>query len=471
MKRIILLFLSLAAVLSVSAKVSLPEIIGDNMVLQQDATVKLWGWADPQASVTVAPSWGGKYTTRGDAEGRWSVQIKTHAGSYEPRQITVSGAGKGDRIVLSNVLIGEVWFAGGQSNMEMPLGGFKHCPVTGANDAIAQAASKGMKLRYVKIPHTQAYEPQERVGGRWVECSPATAPAFTAVGYFFAEMLNDALDVPVGIVDCSWGGSRVESWSDQATLSTYADTDLSREGIDAWREWLRPLVMYNAMLHPVADYTVKGFLWYQGESNVERHTDYAQRLADMASLWRSRWGEGEIPFFFVEIAPYRHYPENMGALLREAQYKAQALIPNSSMVSTNDLVVPYEAGNIHPADKRTIGRRLAYCALNRTYGMPSVACEGPQFRSVEFGGGEARVSFSHADDGFNRLEGIVGFEICGADSVFRPARVRIEGLVAIVLSEEVADPVAVRYGFRNNLPGNLGGLRGLPLVPFRSDDF
>lgn len=470
MKRTLLSLICLAVVWSAAAKVELPEIIGNDMVLQQNAEARLWGWADPRAVVRIETSWGETCTVKSDADGRWTARVKTPAGSYEPQRITFTSGGQ---VTLDNVLVGEVWFAGGQSNMEMPLKGFSNCPIAGANEIIARAGAYSNRLRYVKIPLTAAYTPQERVAGVWRPCTVETAPDFTATGYFFAELLNSVLDVPVGIVDCTWGGTRVESWTNREILETYPDVDLSHEALGSMADWLRPMVMYNGMLHPVAGYTVRGFLWYQGESNVNQYKDYAVRLSKMVGLWRSLWGQGDLPFYYVEVAPFVYDGNGSGAYLREAQWQARELIPHSGLVCTNDLVEPYEANNVHPKNKRDVGRRLACMALNKTYGFGSIACESPQFKSMEVRDGKAYIALTHAEEGFNRTEDIRGFEICGADRVFHPADVAVDRrkMLLAVSSEQVAEPVAVRYGFRDFLPGNLANIRELPVVPFRTDDF
>ena len=469
MKRILLLAAALAAAWTAAAKITLPEIIGDNMVLQQNADVKLWGWAAPHTAVKVDASWGARATAKSGGDGRWEVMLKTPAGGYEPQRITIAGDGK---VELNDILIGEVWFAAGQSNMEMGVLGFHNCPVARSNEVIARADARRGKVRYVKIPKTASYTPQERVAGRWNEFSTETAPLCTAVGYFFAEMLNDVLGVPVGAIDCSWGGSRVESWSSRELLETYPDIDITEKGIAATDEWLRPLVMYNGMLHPVAGYTVRGYLWYQGESNVGAHAVYPERLANMVKLWRGLWGQGELPFYFVEIAPFNYWGSDLSAFLREAQCRAQDVVPNSGMVSTNDLVEPYEWCNIHPANKHDIGYRLAYMALNRTYGKKTVRCDSPRFRSAEIADGKVVVSLDHAEYGFNRLTGIEGFELCGSDGVFHPADVAVDAQMRLVVSsKEVPEPTAVRYCFRNFQIGNLANSWGLPVIPFRTDDY
>lgn len=469
MKRILLLFISFTAVWGAAAKIRLPEIIGNDMVLQQNAEVRLWGWAEPHAAVTVETSWGAKSAVNSDADGRWSVAVRTPAGSYEPQRITFAS---GDRVTFDRVLIGEVWFAGGQSNMEMPLGGFWQCPVTDANEIIARAGAKSGKIHYVKVKRAKSFTPQEEAAGRWTPCTTASAPKFTAAGYFFAEMLNDVLDVPVGIIDCSWGGSRVEGWMSRELLEKYPDVDLSEQAIRQTEpEFLQPMVMYNGMLRPVAGYTVRGFLWYQGESNVSRYMDYAARLADMVALWRGLWERDDLPFYYVEIAPFG-YGNGKSPYLREAQCRAQELIPNSSMICTNDLVEPYEIRNIHPKNKRDVGYRLAFTALNKTYGKKNIACQSPQYESMEIRDGKVRITFKYMAQGFNRLTDIRGFEICGADKVFYPADAVVESQSSLIVSsEKVSDPVAVRYCFRDFQPGNLADTRGLPVVPFRTDDF
>ena len=325
MKKLLLLFAGLAAWGCATAAIVLPEIIGSDMMLQQNADARLWGWADPDAMVKVRTSWGAKATVHSDAGGHWAVSVRTPAASFEPQRITVESS---EKITLDNVLIGEVWLAGGQSNMEMGLGGFWCCPVAGANETIARAGAQRHKIRYVKIERAQSMTPQERAAGKWREFTPATAPQCTAAGYFFAEMVSDVLGIPVGIIDCTWGGSRVESWMDRATLESYtapeAD-DLTEEGMKAWPdECLHPLKMYNAMVHPIAGYTIRGFLWYQGESNVGGHEWYDRHLADMVALWRRIWGQGELPFYYVEIAPYPYTQGDLAARLREAQPGQQA---------------------------------------------------------------------------------------------------------------------------------------------------
>ena len=476
MRKKIFLFAGLFFALSLHAKVKLPALMGDNMMLQQQTEVKLWGKSAPKATVRVTPSWSGECVTcQADADGRWLLKVKTPAGGYTPYEITFDD---GEKTVVKNVLIGEVWVASGQSNMEMPMKGFNRCCIeNGLDEAIAAAEMKGVRM--FNVPKRQSMEPMEECDGRWMttECFTDVLD-FSATAWHFASNLSRALHLPVGIVNCSYGGTTVEGWTNRELLETYPDVSLKPEDIEKIRNSARPMMMYNGMLRAIENYTIKGFIWYQGCSNVGRHATYARRLANMVELWRREWGQGELPFYFVEIAPYAYggkATDTAAAYLREAQFKAQDLIPNSAMISTNDLVEPYEIRNIHPRNKRQVGHRLSYLALNLTYGFKQVVCFGPQYESLEVKGSEAWVKFSHLDRGFCRIDDIdQGFEVAGEDHVFHPAdKVYWSwGSNAIVVSSKAVEkPVAVRYCFRNFQVGTLIGANELPAVPFRTDNW
>lgn len=470
MKRFILLPLLLAFGLTITAKPVLPEIISDGMVLQQNSKVKIWGKADRGKTVEVKPGWNSTATrATADDKGNWVTVIETPQASFTPYSITISD---GEEIILKDILIGEVWLASGQSNMEMPLQGFHNNPIMDANETIA-LAGQYPAIRFAIIPLTQSFEPQENVKGTWQVCNPANSPAFSATAFFFAEMLHKSLNVPVGIIVSAWGGSRVEGWTDRETLKTYPDVDLSEETVNKIPPASRPLLMYNAMIHPLTNYAVKGFIWYQGESNVGAHDVYADRLHNMVSLWRKKWNNPDMPFYYVEISPfeYGNGDDTGAAFLREAQFKAQKLIPNSGMISSNDLVEPYELRNIHPRNKTDIGKRLAYMALNKTYGYESVTAHGPEYNSMESSDGKIILSFDHAPQGFSRTEDIEGFEIAAEDGQFLPAQALVRNGKVEVFREGIDQPVAVRYCFKNFQIGNLAGTRELPVVPFRTDSF
>ena len=456
------------------AKIELPEIIGDNMVLQQQTNAHLWGKATPKATVTISVSWSGeKFTTRADKEGHWLVSVPTPAASKDEQTIVIEE--NGEQTVISRVLIGEVWFASGQSNMEMPLNGFWNCPVEGSNEVIA-TASENRFVRIAPIPQNGQTKPVEEVKGKWEVPSPATAPRMSATSYFFATMLQRALDIPVGVIACAWGGSRVEGWLPESIVSKYEDVNVKQEQEKGWNgQWWHyhtPCIMYNGMLHPLRHYTVRGFLWYQGESNVGKHDTYPQRLKTMVDLWRSEFGgtAADMPFYEVEIAPWGGNDDWSGPRFRECQHEAARIIENAGCICINDLVYPYERWQIHPAQKREVGNRLAYMALNRTYGFKSIACDSPEFDHMQVKDGEIEVFFRYADDGLSPWQDIEGFEIAGDDDQYKPAKARLnESNKSIVVSSpEVPQPKNVRYCYRAFQIGNLKNHRGLPAVPFRT---
>lgn len=478
MKRFILsAAVAATGLLSANAEITLPEIFSDNMVLQQKSDARIWGWASPGAKISVRPSWCKKsYSATGGQDGRWELTVPTPEASYTRQTIRLKGDGSDLR--LDNILIGEVWFCSGQSNMEMPLKGFWCQPVENAGKAIAYSG-RYPGVRVVTIERCGEYEPQERVSGKWQESKPENAGEFSAVAYFFARSLNEMLGVPVGVINCSLGGSQVEGWMPKWKLDTYADCNVEREKQtpdSVLHLWERINVMYNAMLHPLAGYTVKGFLWNQGEANVGRHRDYPSRLADMVRIWRDEWHQsGELPFYYVEIPAWNYgNPDgSIAALLREAQHKAADVIPNSGFVSTTDLIYPHEIDDIHGSKKEEIGERLAFLAANRTYGMSGVDTSYPVYRSVDMDGSRAVVHLDNIENGLTPNGYLEGFEVAGADRVFHPAKaIELRYNRAIELtSDKVADIKAVRYCFRNFSIGRIHNLKGLPLVPFRTDDW
>ena len=465
--------LLLLAWVALNAKVQLPSLISNNMVLQQHTDVKLWGMAKPNTLVCVSPSWDKQtHNCHSDKSGRWMLSIPTPQGGFTLHSILFDD---GEQTTVSNIMVGEVWLASGQSNMEMPLKGFVNCPTKDAAETILLAGeSEGVRM--FNVSHVQEFEPQNSCKGSWTLSSPMTAPEFSAAAYHFATYLSRTLNMPVGILNCTYGGSKVESWTDRELLETYDDINLHPDSIQKGPAYLRPMMMYNGMLYPLHNYTIRGFIWYQGESNVGKHSTYAQRLANMVRIWREKWGLGELPFYYAEIAPYVYSgnQKDLAPYLREAQYKAQNLIPNSAMFSTNDLVEPFEKDNIHPGNKMEVGKRFALLALNLTYGIKSIGCHGPEYKELKISGNEARVSFKHIEMGYSRNRDIQGFEVAGTDRNFYLAdsvRVDWRSRQVVVSSIKVSHPVAVRYCFRDFQIGNMGGMNGLPMVPFRTDDW
>lgn len=450
------------------------SIFSDHMVLQHSAPARLWGFASPGRTVAVTPSWPGAETVTAvtGPDGRWDVAVATPAASYTPYSITVATADS--TFTLSDVLSGEVWLCSGQSNMEMPVRGFRTQPVVGARRAIA-TSRRYPGVRVATVPKTGSYTPLADTRTEWKLSTPAAAGEFSAVGYFFARHLNDMLDVPVGIIICAYGGSKAEGWMPREILDTYPGWDIDAErDSTTLQEHERIGVMYNAMLLPVAPYTVRGFLWNQGESNVGRHNEYPSHQADMVAHWRRLWADDSLPFYFVEL-PGWEYGDPQGtdaAVFRECQHEAARIIPNSGIVCTSDLVNPDEVTDIHASRKEEIGERLALMAAARTYGMEGVPHTYPEYRSMDVEPDRAVLHFANADNGLTPHGELEGFEVAGTDGVFHPAHAfeELDGRDIIVQRPDGVDTIkAVRYCFRNFAIGKVHDLMGMPLIPFRTD--
>ncbi len=473
MKRIFsLLSLILAFSLAASAQLRLPELVDHNMVLQQQSDVNVWGWADPSAEVSVTAEWGTTAKAVANEKGEWKTTLSTPAASLVPYTVSVKSCDK--EIVLKNVLVGEVWVCSGQSNMEMKLKGFAGNPVEGYLDYVKES-KKMDAIRMFTVGRAPVLEPQNDVKGRWSVASPQTVIEFSAVGYFFARELYLALDVPVGIINTSWSGSCIEAWIPLEKQKKFKDMELSKPLDTENKPHHQPSMLFNGMIAPIVNYTIKGFCWYQGCSNVPRYETYADKMVTMIKHWRELWGNDKLPFYYVELMPYENNnPEGIEyALLREQQAKVMDMIDNVGMTPSNDLIYPYESKNIHPCRKADVAERLAAYALNKDYGYGrNLRTLGPQFKSVKFAGDKAIVNFDNAQLGFDFRGEPVGFEIAGEDGVFHPAKATRKGFSSkeiFVSSDKVEKPKAVRYCFRNCLQGNVFDIFGLPLQPFRSD--
>ena len=484
-QRILSLAIVAAFAWGAQAKVKLSHLVGDNMVIQQQTDVRLWGWAKPNSTVTATTSWSEeKSTVRAKEDGQFLLMVKSPKASYTPLSITFDD-GEGE-VVISNVLAGEVWVCAGQSNMEMPVRGFGQCPVDDYNHHVLDAVnSKG--VRSIKIPSVMSSKPLNDAQCEWRLCSPKTVGDFSATGYFFARLLSRTLDIPVGIIEANKGGSRVESWLTKENLEKYtSDPTDSVEICKKWPKWdyHRSLLWGNGTFNPILNATVKGILYYQGCSNVGDPGDqYSQRMKLLVEQWRSQFGLGEIPFYFVQIAPWAYDDGNLdaisSALLREQQFKASQIIPNSSLVCTNDLVYPYEFNQIHPAQKQAVGERLAFTALHRDYGYETILYKSSSYKDMII---KNDTVFIHTQDNYwcdAPFDQIVGFEIAGNDKKFYPAEAKHfwrEGggywdEAIIVTSPKVKKPVAVRYCFKNFQIGNVKNGANLPLFPFRTDNW
>lgn len=486
MKKLLLITTLLFACISVHAELRLKYPTGDHMVLQQNSQAAVFGFATPGANITVTPSWDkASYTAKADSKGRWTAYVPTPKASYTVYTVNVKG--DGGNITIQDVLVGEVWLASGQSNMEMPVKGFDNCPVKGYNEIITQAPARD-RIRMLYVRTVQADEPQEEVTNTdgWAGADPNSIPEMSAVGYFFARKLNEVLDIPVGVVAFARGGARVEGWLPKETVAAFGE-DVSAEAVKQRMDMLRPYEMYNGMQAPLQGYTAHGFIWYQGCSNVGHEDEFVPRMVELVRQWRSDWKDigNKMPFYMVEITPYSNH-NGTGAALRKAQHDVARQVPNCGIICTNDLVAPYEAANIHPCDKESVGNRLAYLALNRDYGFTRVACDSPEAVALSkmqgFGGfgrmpgGNAganvppmtRVEIVNCPHGIDRTEEIEGLEACGPDGVWhKVSRVMyFRGSMIIPTNDELNEVSEVRYGWADFCPGNIHSVEGLPLVPF-----
>lgn len=472
---IIALFLTMVLP-SVSAKIQMPHIFSDNMVLQADTTAMLRGHATPGATVDIRSSWGAQASAVADKDGAWRTTIPTPPPSYDALSLTVTDTKDNDSVTFSNILAGEVWIASGQSNMEMPLRGFRHQPIEGAGDEITFSTKLGKGIRFINVPRKVAYTPQTDIDATWQVSSPETVAELSALAWFFARNLQDIIDRPIGIINASYGGSKVEGWVPEEILAGYPDRDYAAERDNpAVNDWERVGVMYNAMLFPVAGYTARGFLWNQGESNVGGHSYYPSRQKDMVEHWRALWANPDMQFYFVELPgwDYGNVDATDAAFFREAQHRAESATRGAHIVSTSDLVYPDEPDDIHARNKRDIGKRLAASAATFSYGLKGIPHRYPTYKSVDLKGNTAVLYFNDAWQGFTPNENLEGFEVAGEDRIFYPAdAVADRNDVAIVVSSDKVDDIkAVRYCFKNFAIGKVHDSFGLPLVPFRTDDW
>ena len=472
MKKLFLTLAGRGTAFSLQAKVVLPTLFADHMVLQQQTEARFWGTATPGKKVTIRPSWSSQtITATADAEGRWEAAVPTpEAGG--PYTIDLSD---GERLTLNDVLIGEVWLCSGQSNMEMPMRGFTNQPVTNPTDVIARAKAS-TPIRICNVKRVTARTPQESCTAKWEQNTPEAVAGASATAYYFARYLQEVLEIPVGIIISSWGGTPVEAWMDRETMAAFPEFDLSFLDGDGKinKPQNQPTMLYNSMIAPLVPYTIKGFLWYQGESNRLRPAQYQKLMPAFVKMLRERWGLGELPFYYVQIAPYCYENADLeggSALLREAQMRNLGEIPASGMAVTMDI------GNrncIHPGKKAEVGQRLAWLALVNDYGMKGFEPTTPLYESMTVEGNRAYLTFRCGKSSLAPLgDALGGFEVAGADRVFHPAKAWIEkgrGRL-IVTSDEVQTPVAVRYAFRNYAEASLFNTYGIPASSFRTDDW
>jgi sialate O-acetylesterase len=465
------------------AELKLPAVFGDNMVLQQQQRVPVWGWSEPGAEVIVKFS-GQIKTTHADASGKWVVRLARLKASADPQTLTIES---GPTVSFTNVLVGEVWLCSGQSNMEKPIGeqpGQK--PVF--NYVAELAGSDYPQIRLFKIDRVLSASPladlQTSSGWRSCNSNSLEGTKFSAAAYFFGREIHTNLDVPVGLVESSWGGTKIEPWTPPVgfeqvpSLAQLATPKIPLDKIPN----TTPTVIYNAMIAPIAGFAIRGALWYQGESNCMGGTNdydyrtYASKMIAMVDGWRAVWDEGDFPFYFVQIAPFKYYsgkiprvpsPQTLPEFWTIQSHAARCL-RNSGIVVTTDLV--NDLDDIHPSDKQDVGHRLALLARNKTYGQ-NIVSSGPTLWDMKIKGDRIVLTFNHDDGGLISKDGgpLTWFTIAGADGKFVPAEARIVGGTVEVFAQGIKDPAAVRFAWDETAQPNLVNGAGLPAEPFRTD--
>ncbi len=504
------------------ANVKMPHIFSNNMVLQRDIPLNVWGWASPGEKITVTFA-GQNVTATANKAGKWTVKLKPVKVNRNPDTMSVSGNNK---LIFKNVIVGDVWICSGQSNMQMRVNN-----TLNAKQEIA--SSRNPLIRHAEIfRRTSLYPRGNAYVQGWSEASPAETGLFTAAGYYFAREIVKETGVPVGLINISWGGTRIEPWIPAEGFKMVPELKNISERIDSWysdtesgkknylkyfkelKAWLPvaekavrngktpstrpvapgennshqfPTMLFNYMVNPIIKFGIKGVLWYQGEANGKEGGIYTHKMNALISGWRTLWQQGNFPFYFVQLANYRtSNPDNPGggdgwAKLREAQLKTLSVVPNTGMAVIIDIG---EAGDIHPKDKQDVGKRLAALALAKDYGKNIVMC-GPVFRNCKIEGNKAVISFDHTGSGLtagckNGLApfeetpnaGLKWFAIAGADKKWHRAKAIITGNKVIVSSDRVKVPVAVRYAYTMNPKGaNLYNKEGFPASPFRTDNW
>ena len=464
MKKIIFCNLFIFSCLISFSAVRLPSILASGMVMQRNSVVKIWGWADRGEVITVSASWlvEPAIVTTGEG-GKWVVSIPTGPAGG-PHSMTITGT---NRIVLKDILFGEVWICSGQSNMEFTikmLGGWKKY-----KDAKRDLRKTNYtQIRLCQVAHARADVPQDSCKTTWGRANTATVAGFSATAWFFGRELFNMLHVPIGLISANIGGTPAESWTDRKYLEADQNLNFFLKSPNSIPDHFRDAsVLYNAMIHPLLNYRIKGAIWYQGESNRLQADLYQDLFSTMIRNWRDGWDEGDFPFYYVQIAPFDYGEKfNAAAFLREAQYKTLS-VPNTGMVVTMDIGNP---ANIHPTNKQDVGLRLALLAFSKTYGMENIFCEGPVYNSMKVEGDRVRLFFKNAEGGLiSKGERLTCFTMAGKDHVFHPADAKIDSNSVVLRCHSVSAPVSVRYAFADADSVNLFNLAGLPAVPFRTD--
>ncbi|MEL1254294.1 sialate O-acetylesterase [Flavobacterium sp. DGU38] len=440
------------------ANVSLPNIFGDNMVLQRNSEVKIWGWGNPKEEIKLVSSWNNQeYKVMTNNQAQWELKIKTpEAGG--PYTISIKGY---NEVVLKNILIGEVWVCSGQSNMEMSVS----WGIDNGEEEAKNAANPN--IRFFTVPKLTATTPQNNLLGNWTESTPETMKYFSAVGYFFAKRLREDLkNVPIGLISSNWGGTPAEIWMPEEVVQNDAVLLENAKKLNEQEYGPRqPGRAYNAMIYPFVGFKIAGTLWYQGESNVGSEV-YDKTLSALITSWRKLWKD-EFPFYYVQIAPFKTGSNNFSNVtLRNSQRKLLKEINNTGMVVISDVS---DTIDIHPKDKKSVGIRLANLALANTYRTNSNLVNGPLFKDIKIENHKVTVSFDYADGLYFKNKVTKQFEVAGTDGTFYPAEASIKNNQVIVTSKKVPNPAKVRFAWGNTIQSDLFNKANLPASCFISE--
>lgn len=463
MKTCVLITFLLLLKIIAYGQTKVPSFFGDNMVLQQEKKVPVWGTDVPGQRVSVRTSWGEKVQTLTSAEGKWQVYLQTPSsgGEYD---LVIKGSTK---LSIQNITIGEVWICSGQSNMEMPVKGYKNQPIIGAQEAIFNSGNN--HIRYFHVKRSASLKPLRNVEGQWLMADTNTTGDISAVAYFFGQKLNAILDVPIGLIISSWGASSVEAWMNKEVLQEFGNVVIPSEVSENWPQQT-PTALYNGMIHPIEGFSIRGVIWYQGESNRSRAKEYKALFPAMINAWRESWNNNKLPFYFAQIAPFSYRGNVNSAYIRESQLHTMMTVPQTGMAVTLDIG---DSLCIHPPRKKEVGERLAYWALANNYGMKNISFSAPLYKSMTVIEDKIKLCFDNVGLGFTSYgKELTTFTIAGDDRVFHPAKARImNDQTVVVWSEEVKYPRAVRYAFKNWVSGELFNTMGLPVSSFRTDDW
>ena len=440
------------------AHIRLPQVLASNMVLQQKSDVNFWGWADPGEKVIITTSWNSKKdSVVTDGNGKWKIVVQTPAAGG-PYTVSLKG---NNQLLLENIMIGEVWICSGQSNMEMNY----HWGLPQMKEDFKE--SNNSNIRFFHIPRSTAFHPQERSEGSWVVSDSINVRSFSAVAWYFGKRLEKELGVPVGLIHASWGGTPAEAWTPAHVIESVQDLKDAAKRLGSSNHWpVQPGLAYNAMIAPLTSFVIGGAIWYQGESNTHTNSTYHQLFSSMILSWREQWKK-DFPFLYVQLAPYSYGNKNVGALVREAQEKTLS-VPKTGMVVTTD--IGGDTTDIHPRNKRDVGYRLAGIALSDVYGK-KLDSKSIRFHEMKIQGQKVILNFTPGHRVVQQGRNILGFQIAGSDQVFHEAIAKLAGNEIHVWHDMIKEPVAVRYAFSNTALGNVAGGNGLPLAPFRTDNW